>query len=53
MVGLGKDAKVIHGTDPIQEIDTVIMVETKSEVDKDPIAMTGKIIEQDLDQAQV
>ena len=42
MVGLGKDTEVIHGTDPIQEIDTVIMVETKAEVDKDPIPMTGK-----------
>ena len=50
-VGLGKDTEVIHGTDPIQEIDRVLMVETKAEVDKDPIPMTGKIIEQGLDQA--
>ena len=41
-VGLGKDTEVIHGTDPIQEIDRVMMVETKAEVDKDSIPMTGK-----------
>ena len=42
-VGLGKDTEVTHGTDPIPEIVTVIIEETKAEVDKDSILVTGKI----------
>ena len=53
MVGQGKDIEVIHGTTQIQEIDTVIIAETKAEIDRGPILVTGKIVEQSLDQAHV
>ena len=52
-IDLGKDTEATHGTDPIPEIDTVIIVENKVEVDKDPIPMTGKIIGQGLDQVHM
>ena len=53
MVDLGKDTEATHGTDLILEIDTVTIVETKAEVDKDPILMTGKITGQGLDQGHM
>ena len=52
MVGLGKDIGVPHGITQIQEIDTVI-VETKAEVDRGPNLVTGKIVEQGVDQAHM
>ena len=53
MVDLGKDIEATHGTDLILETDTVTIVETKVEVDKDPILMTGKVIGQGLDQVHM
>ena len=53
MVDLGKDTEATHGTDLILEIDTVTIVETKAEVDKDPILMTGIITGQGLDQVHM
>ena len=53
VVDLGKDTEATHGTGLILEIDTVTIVETKAEVDKNPILVTGKITEQGLDQVHM
>ena len=53
MVDLGKDTEVTHRTDLILEIYTETIAETKAEVDKDLILMTGKVIGQGLDQVHV
>ena len=53
MVDLGKDTEATHGTGPILEIDRVTIVETKAEVDKGLILMTGKVIGQGLDQVHM
>ena len=50
MVDLGKDTEATHGRDLILEIGIETIVETKAEVDKAPILMTGKVIGQGLDQ---
>ena len=52
VVDPGQDKGMIHGIAQIQEID-MVMIETKSETETDPTLMTGKIVEQGLDQAHM
>ena len=53
MVDLGKDTEATHGADLILEIGIETIVETKADVDKAPILMTGKVIGQGLDQVHM
>ena len=52
MVDPGQDIGMIHRITQIQEIN-MAMVETKSETETGPTLVTGKIVEQGLDQAHV
>ena len=50
MVDPGQDIGITHGITQVQEID-MAMIEIKSETD--PTLVTGKIVEQGLDQAHM
>ena len=52
MVNPGQDIGITHGIAQIQEID-MVMIEIKSETETDPTLVTGKIVEQGLDQAHL
>ena len=52
MVDPHQDIRMIHTITQIQEID-MAMRETKSETDTGPTLVTGKIVEQGLDQAHM
>ena len=50
MVDPGQDIGITHRIAQIQEIG-MVMIEIKSETETDPTLVTGKIVEQGLDQA--
>ena len=52
VVDPGQHIGLIHRIAQIQEID-MVMIEIKPETERDPILVTGKIVEQGLDQVQV
>ena len=52
MLDPGQDIGITHGIARIQEIG-MAMIEIKSETETDPTLVTGKIVEQDLDQAHM